>query len=246
MVLFLLCISDNNRCFFVPIKWSEVRESELYRDLAEYLMPVPEEIILERLKYSPIELAYLWHKRKAERKSTADFYRENDLYLFDLTVYQVLLESAGNIQKMIGQVCALGEGRSPLRVLEFGGGIANFSIRLSRDSGLDLETFYYDLDGPIKDYALWRMKKHNQGIGVFGESRDPFGEGKWDFVNVMDVLEHLDNPGPVIEKLAKSAEFIFVNPEEIAMDALHPQHISHYDISGDFRQIDGNLWKNKN
>ena len=73
------------------------------------------------------------------------------MYVFDLTAYQLMLKE--NLKRMIEQMKELGVKK----VLEFGGGIGEFTIQACK-AGFDVS--YYELDGEIKEYALWRFKKY--------------------------------------------------------------------------------------
>lgn len=124
-------------------------------------------------------------------------------------------------------------------VLEYGGGIGEFSLVCS-DNKLDI--YYYDLDGLLKEYAKWRFKKHAANIKVMNE--EPLNK-KWDAVNIMDVLEHLEKPEDVIKKLAENVKFIFCNPQSIQYNVIYPQHISKFDLSPYFEHKGLHLWTNK-
>lgn len=209
-------------------------QSRVFCDLVEYTK-LPKELVLRRCQYATTELAILWHMRKG----VVDFYQTNDLYLFDLTFYQMLLEKHEIVQKMVEQVKVLG----CQRVLEFGGGIGEFSLVCAEQK---LPVTYFDVEGVIKKYAQWRFTKHNlNGITVASHSEvELLGQG-WDLINVMDVLEHLEQPQGIIELLAKSVKYIFCNPEEIKYNMFYPQHISRFDLTPYFVREEGYLWRNK-
>lgn len=213
------------------MKTINVKNSRLFRDLVEF-SGLPPKLVSMRCQYASAELSVLWRKRK----SVEGFYKDNELYIFDLTRYQAMLEAYGHIRKMVSQIKGLGLRR----VLEFGGGIGEFSI-VCAEEGLDVS--YFDLNGVIRDYALWRFAKHCAGVRVIEEN--PLDE-EWDVVNVMDVLEHLENPEEVIAKLREKAKYIFCNPDEIKYDEFFAQHISRYDLTPYFEHVGGYLWRNKN
>ncbi len=208
----------------------DASKSRVFNDLADYTQ-LPRALLLNRCNYAVNELALLWYSKK----DTLDFYKSSDFYIYDLTKYQLLLEGNGRIKKMIEQIKELGFKK----ILEYGGGIGEFSIFCSEN---DLDVTYYDLNGKIKDYALWRFNKHNCNIKI-GNS-DVLDE-KWDIVNIMDVLEHLENPEKVISKLKANATYIFCNPAEVKYNRYFPQHTSKFDLTKDFEHIEQYLWKNK-
>jgi len=209
-----------------------VDQSRIFKDLVEYTGLHPQ-LVAKRCEYSPYELAVLWIKKK----SVIDYYKSTDLYIFDLTKYQILLEAKDKIEAMIKQIKDLGF----VKVLEYGGGIGEFSIKCHEN---EISSTYFDLDGKTKEYALWRFKKHECSKITVADS-DPL-EQEWDLVNVMDVLEHLEDPDEIVEKLAKKAKYIFCNPEDIKYNIYYPQHITKFDLTKFFERLDGYLWKNKN
>lgn len=212
-----------------------VAEEKLFKDLVEY-SKLPPKLCFERCKYAVRELAVLWHLRKPQNsEDIINYYKKNeDLYIFDLTLYQLMMKE--NIKKMIEQMKDLGVKK----ILEFGGGIGEFTIQAAR-AGFDIS--YYDLNGEIKNYALWRFEKHGVNPKILDEKIDPLSE-EWDLVCVMDVLEHLEKPGEIIEKIREKTNYIFVNPEQVRYNILYPQHINRYDLEG-FETVEGFLWRKK-
>jgi len=207
-------------------------KSDIFTDLVEYTK-LPRPLVLERCNYAVVELAVQWYRRK----DNLDFYRNNELYLFDLTKYQMVLESQKAITNMIIQLKELGINK----VLEFGGGIGEFSLLCDRNR---IKSSYYDLDGKIKDYAVWRFRRHKSNIIILDEKSDALSD-KWDTVNIMDVLEHIEDPNKILEKLAKNVKYIFCNPEQMLYTIIYPQHISKYDPAMfGFEKVEGFLWKN--
>jgi hypothetical protein len=205
-------------------------KSRIFNDLVEYTKLSPT-LVIGRCKYAMVELAILWHKKK----NILEYYTANDLFLYDLTSYQLKLEAMGSIKNMMEQIKLL----KLSTVLEFGGGIGEFSL-ICKENGIDVT--YFDLDGMLKDYATWRFNRHNLGIKI--SDKEPL-EKRWDAVNIMDVLEHLEKPEITIEKLSWNARYIFCNPRQIRYNVFYPQHISRFDLTKDFEHVDGYLWKNK-
>jgi len=210
-----------------------VTDEKLFLDLVEYTK-LPVRLCFERCNYAFRELAALWHKKNPKNQAEIlEYYRKNEeLYLFDLTTYQLMMKE--NVKMMLKQMKELGVKK----VLEFGGGTGEFTIQACQAG---FEAAYFDLDGEIKNYALWRFKKHGVNPKVIDEKTDPLAE-EWDLVNAMDVLEHLEKPEEVIKKLKEKTKYIFVNPEEIKYNLFYPQHISKYELNG-FENIEEYLWK---
>lgn len=208
----------------------DICKSRIFKDLQEYTN-LSEELLLKKCDTSTKELAIFWNNKK----NIFDFYRTK-LYIYDLTQYQILLENMGIIKKLIRQAKKL----KAIRILEYGGGIAEFSILCNKNN---LDVTYYDLDGETKKYALWRFEKYDCNRIKIAEE-DPLNK-KWDIVNIMDVLEHLENYKEVIIKLAKNSKYIFCDPEVQKYDSDYPQHISKYEpfLKDYFKKIEGHLWK---
>ncbi len=207
-------------------------KSRIFQDLVVYSKLYPE-LVLRRCNYAVTELAILWQ----QKKSVLDFYQQAELYIYDLTKYQLILEHEGIIKKIIQQMKSLGVKR----VLEFGGGIGEFSLCCA-EAGFSMT--YHDLPGVIKNYAQWRFQKYGKEREIFLMESYPLYQD-WDVVNVMDVLEHLEQPERVIEDLRKHAVFILCNPEDVKYNHFYPQHIGRFDISPFFERVEGYLWRNK-
>ena len=186
-------------------------------------------LVFERCNYAVHELAILWNNKK----SVVDYYQDTDLYIYDLTQYQIYLEHKNLVNEMIKQIQELGLKK----VLEFGGGIGEFSIK-AFEAGL--HPTYHDLPGPTRKYALWRFIKYNAAVHI--DNDNPLDE-EWDLINVMDVLEHLENPEKVIKKLVEKTNYIFCNPEEVQYNHIYPQHISKFNLEPYFEKVSGYLWK---
>ena len=210
---------------------NKILSSTLLGDLVKYTN-LPPYVVLKKCKTASKILASIWK----ERKSNIEFYTNNELYIFDLTMYQLMLEYDDCINKMILQIKEYGWKK----ILEFWWWIWEFS-RLCNQNWIN--STYYDLDWKIKEYALWRFNNHKcDDIIIWGGW---VLDQKWDFINIMDVLEHLEKPEPIIEKLKQNTKYIFCNPVEIKYNSTFPQHISKYDIEKYFVHTSGHLWKNR-
>lgn len=211
----------------------------IVEDLLEYTK-LPKEIVTNRMNYAVVELAYRWHKH---RGSTLSYYKNTDLYIYDLTNYQISLRGEPDmIQWMIDKIKEL-DGKA---ILEYGGGIGEFSL-VCAEKGLLVN--YYDIPSETREYAQWRFDKHDKDGWIIPVSSEQIiNLNDWDFVNIMDVLEHLDNFQEIIEMLSKTTKYIFTNPDEIKFNVYFPEHISNYKLHLEkyFNHMDGYLWKNKN
>lgn len=202
---------------------------DLYGDLARYTGRDPD-LVRQRCKTALVELAWQWD---AYKERPTDFYRETDLYLFDLTEYQMRLRTNGTHTWLRQTVRDHGWQRG----LDFGGGIGEWAL-IAEDEGAKMA--YHDLC-PSKtwDYAAWRFGRHQAHIAMLQSY--PLNE-RWPFVIAMDVLEHLPEPEPVLEQIARCTDWVFWNPYEIQYCYLTPMHISRYDPSPLFEHVEGYLW----
>src|SRR4030042_3210734 len=92
----------------------DISKTRIFNDLVEYTK-IPRALVLQKCANAEKELAKLWK----EKKNVIEFYKNTDLYLFDLTKYQIILEHQEEVKEMIGQIKAL----KLKKILEYGGGI---------------------------------------------------------------------------------------------------------------------------
>lgn len=202
------------------------------QELATYLNR-PIEIVTERCKYSPFELAWKWPEYKDR---TLDFYKENDLYLFDLTYYHDLIMPHRGTHEWFKDIIKRYDIKT---VLDYGGGIGEYTI-LATEAGAKCD--YLDVDGESKKYAQWRFDRRNIKPNMLNETAEDFGS--YDLITIMDTLEHIPDPVPIIKKLSEKAKYIICNPEEIPYNWVYPCHISRFDLTPYFTKIENYLWKN--
>jgi 2-polyprenyl-3-methyl-5-hydroxy-6-metoxy-1,4-benzoquinol methylase len=215
------------------------RAKQILNDLVEYHQ-MPVELVKERCKAAVYELAWIWGKQHKElnHEEMMRFYRETDWYQFDLTKYQSM------ITPLVDLMVDMADSYGIKKVLDFGGGIGEYSIRLAKEA--DCDVTYLDLEGSeTMKYAEWRFKKHEAKVKVVGENYEWTGDN-WDGVVIMDVLEHLEKPEyeRVIKALEEKARYIFCNPEDVRFNVFFPQHITKIKLEG-FVQVEANLYYNK-
>jgi SAM-dependent methyltransferase len=209
-------------------------EERLIKELSEYTGKSPW-LCEQRTKFATLELAFLWDQYKND---PLKYYKETDLYIFDLTMYHIHLEKRGVHAWFEEQIRKYGWRD----MLDFGGGTGEYTI-LAEQNGVSVD--YVDV-GKTADFAKWRFKKY----GINPHLRDDeynFDKDAlhYDCIVVMDVLEHLPDPEPMIKKLAECTEYIICNPDEIKYNEIYPQHISKVDLSPYFEQVEKYLYKRK-
>lgn len=207
------------------------RAGQILEDLVKFTGK-PAELVKSRCKIAVVELAWLWHFKK----DILSFYRDTDLYIFDLTAYQSMI--VPEVNYMIEYI----EKHKIKKILDLGGGIGEYTIRILQETKANV-TFLELKDSKTLEYAKWRFKKHKVNPAIVFEDFLWKNES-WDAVIAMDVLEHLENANEMIADLERKAKFVFANPEKIKFNELYPQHISAYQLAN-FTEIGVNLYKNK-
>ena len=204
-------------------------------DLIEYTKRDPF-LVQERCKTARIELAWMWEKYK---KDPVKYYRTSDLYISDLTNYQMELQKKG----FHNWFRAMVEQHGWKSMLDFGGGIGETSI-IACQMGLDVT--YVDVKGSqTAKYAKWRFKKYGVEPTIKDETYNI--DRDFDVIEAMDVFEHLEKSQPLIEEFSKRCKHLFVNPEAVenTFNPMYPQHISKYKLEPYFEKELHDLWKSK-
>ena len=221
----------------------DVGGNPIFSDLVEYTnLPVP--IVLSRCNYAHIELAAQWYFGNYNADSSLLYYKDpiiSNLYLFDLTKYQIL------VNNMIFDEI---KDRNFETFLEYGGGIGQFCINCHKRFPY-ATIYYYDLDSGISDYARWRFIHNNCTNVIFSSEKDDIlninPNQIFDLVNIMDVVEHVNNPYNLLVLISKHARYILCNYDEVLFNEVYPQHISSFSSAMFFERVVGTryLWKNK-
>lgn len=188
----------------------------------------------QRTRYATLELAWQFEKYKDD---PLQYYKDSDLYIFDLTMYHQHLEQRGVHAWFVEQIKKYGWKK----MLDYGGGTGEYTI-LAEQNGA--KTTYVDV-GETARYALWRFGKYNILPTMVVDDDNFKLDEKYDCIVVMDVLEHLPDPEPMIKKLAECTEYILCNPDEIKYNEIYPQHISKVCLSPYFEQVEKYLYKRK-
>jgi 2-polyprenyl-3-methyl-5-hydroxy-6-metoxy-1,4-benzoquinol methylase len=204
-----------------------------YKELSEYVGR-NEDIVTEYCKIARIILAYKWEE---EKKDPIKYYKDTDLYIYDLSFYQEILQSQGFFSWYEGIL----KDFKIKSVLDFGGGIGEYTIIASQKG---LISDYVDIEGSkTEEYAKYRFKKYNVNPGVLNLN-EPLKD--YDLIIAMDVFEHIQNNVPVIENVANHCKYLICNEmREIPYDYFYPQHISAINLEPFFEHVTFRLWKSK-
>jgi len=211
---------------------------DLYKELAEYTER-DLNLVQARCQTAHVGLAWLWQEYKDD---PIKFYRESDLYIFNLTYYQDRLQK-NKIHNWYQYTIKKHGWKTGL---DYGGGIGEQTI-LACEKGVKM-TFVEVAESCTSTYAKWRFMRHLvRKLGITPE----FGfenfkiKKDYDFINAMDILEHLENPEPVLQDIALHTKWLFCNPEQIKYNWLSPQHISKFNLNLYFKHEDLYLWKRR-
>lgn len=211
------------------------RANKILDDLVEYTGK-PRQLVIARSKAAMAELAWQWH----DKKDTLDYYKKTDLYIFDLTKYQSQLVL--DVNMMVEEI----RERKIHKILDFGGGIGEYTIRTLQECKKTEVTFLELKDSQTLKYAEWRFTKHKVSPKIVTEDY-PWQAEEWDAVFAMDVIEHLEKADAqkALKALQQKAKYVFANPEFLKFHELFPQHITEFEMIG-FQRVGTMLWKNKN
>jgi hypothetical protein len=207
--------------------------ADLFADLVEYTGRDPS-LVRWRCETAGVELAWQWEKYK---DNPLAFYRESDLYIFDLTNYQSALKTHGFHKRLAELIFYYGWKTG----LDYGGGIGEYTLTAAMCN--TAMSFLEVKDSSTLKYAQWRFKKYGIEPTILDENYSL--DRNYDFIVIMDVLEHLPDPQPLVKTLAEHTPYIFANPEQIKYNNLYPQHIGHYQLNTHFQQIETYLWQRK-
>jgi len=205
----------------------------LYTELSQYTKK-DLSLVTARCQIAHVELAWLWEKYKDD---PIKFYKEADLYIFNLTYYQMRLQK-NNIHNWYQHMIKKHGWKTGL---DYGGGIGEQTILASQE-GVKMD--FLEIEGSkTLEYAKWRFKKYE--IKPVFRSENYKINQDYDFIVAMDVLEHLENPKPVLQDIALHTKWLFCNPEQIKYNWLSPQHISKFNLELYFKHEDLYLWRRK-
>jgi len=208
---------------------------DFYAELTEYTGRAYE-LVQKRCETALFELA--WQFVEKYKDDPIASYRDNDLYVFDLSHYQTMLQQNGFHQILIDTLKKI----NCKKILDFGGGIGEYSI-IAMQNGMDVD--YLEVNGSKTiEYAQWRFKKYGLNPTILTENTSLTGK-RYDCVVAMDVFEHIEKPEPVIKKISEISDHVICNPFELPYNWLYPQHISRYDddLRKYFAVVDRYLWE---
>jgi 2-polyprenyl-3-methyl-5-hydroxy-6-metoxy-1,4-benzoquinol methylase len=130
----------------------------------------------------------LMKKAWKEKKSMEEFYKTTDLYIFDLIKFNTSLRLTNLIHPV--------RYARNLNILDFGGGIGEVGMQLSRRN----KVFYYDIGEKTAGFAKYISEISKRPITILTEKE--MKKKKYDLIIASDVLEHLDDPLETVNMLS--------------------------------------------
>jgi 2-polyprenyl-3-methyl-5-hydroxy-6-metoxy-1,4-benzoquinol methylase len=202
-------------------------QREIIQELSKFAGLSSREV-WDELQVAEAKLASEWRRRNPKNhEQILEFYRATKHYVFDLANYDYFAFGPGGA--LVRECMAmLGRGR----VLDYGGGIGDMTIRLANRGCPDLT--YYDVNGETMKFAKWRFAQRGLDVAMIEASDEEDRlEGKYDTVFCLDVLEHVCEPLRHAERLVSHLSrrdgrlFLSVGKP----DAEYPMHISTIDLA---------------
>jgi len=190
-------------------------DKEIINDLTEYFNLNQEEVIW-LLKSEDRLGADFWHiLNPRTKKEVEEFYKINPLYVFELAFWHMKRYQ----RRFRAEIIKFTKGR----VLDFGGGIGDLCIELTR-RGFDCD--YADIYGRTFEFAKWLFKKKGCKIEMINLSRDKLFK-KYDTIFCIDVIEHTIKPKQVLKNLTahlrNNGRLIITNLNAPVLER-HPMH----------------------
>lgn len=179
-------------------------DHDLFELFSEYSGMAVEDVRKAAANYGGIN-EFHWGECSGEswEQRVRQFYDVADGYVFDLLHANRSKAHLEAVYRQFGHWDWF--QKSGHEVLEFGGGLG-LSCSLFRDLGR--EVTYVDIDGSASRFARWFFARTGQSdIEVVITPQDslclPAGR-QWDFVFSDAVLEHLVDPAPTVDRLARA------------------------------------------
>jgi SAM-dependent methyltransferase len=138
-----------------------------------------------------------------------ELYRTSEAYLYNLAVF-AMTEIKIPYLRSLEDLLPAGA-----RVLDYGCGIGADGLRLLAD-GFDVA--FADFDNPSTRFLRWRLERRGIDAPIFDLDRDTI-PSDFDAAFAFDVLEHVDDPLAVLQRMEAAAGLVAVNlleslPEE--------------------------------
>ena len=178
---------------------ADSQNEENFKNLVETLQVFnseTQETIVTLLAESTGRLAEDWNRAQPQGPAeVAAWYSRNArYYLYDIAQHHLLYKHIVYTLALVdlARRCAPGG-----RVLDFGGGNGDFSCALAR-AGFD--TTYLDVPGEAAEFVRWRAEREGLKLAIAHDAAAL--SGPFDLVFSLDVLEHLVEVKPTLDRWA--------------------------------------------
>ena len=208
------------------------------QELSRYLKIKSEECF-QRCIHGAMDVCKAWRDKfgkkadesKLDEEDVLDFYRETELYLYDLSWYWG--HNRHTRDNIMNHWVT-----SAKKVLDFGCGIGDYGLSFAIENKPDRVDFY-DINKHCVKYLKNRIRlrevQNLVGKGVcriFGEADFPFQKEEYDMIFALDFLEHVKHPEDYAAKFKRMLKRNGTLIAEIAPKGMfQPQHISGIDLS---------------
>jgi SAM-dependent methyltransferase len=191
--------------------------SELVKVLAEILGATPE-LISERLFFEAMTSGWNVSRSAQEfgvtphvfNEQMQRLYENTDAFVFEL-IRSHLTRYCGVIdERVVEAVTARFLANPETQVLLLGDGIGSDSLRFAQRG---YTATYFEFPGPSARFALWRFKRLGLAEKItMLPSPDAIPPGKFDVVVCREVLEHVPQPGKIIQNIGR-----YLKPDGLAV-----------------------------
>ncbi|MHB8670310.1 MAG: glycosyltransferase [Acidimicrobiales bacterium] len=131
----------------------------------------------------------------------AALYRSSEAYLYDLTAFAMSATKSpylADLRRLVAPGASL---------LDYGCGIGSDGLRLLEGG---YRVAFADFDNPSTRYLKWRLERRGHEASVYDLDSDEV-PGGFDAAYAFDVLEHVDDPFELLDRLERRAALVMVN-----------------------------------
>lgn len=201
---------------WIYYKWTSKIDKEIINDLTEYFNLNQREVGWLLKSGSRLNTDFWYILNPKTEKEIEEFYKIIPFYVFELVFWhgkrtQHILRS---------EIIKLTKGK----VLDYGGGIGDLSIDLSK-KGFIVD--YADVYGNTFEFAKWLFQKKDYNIKMIDLNKEKLSK-KYNTIICIDVIEHIVNAKTVLKNLVAHLEnngsLIITNLNAPVLEE-HPMHI---------------------
>lgn len=176
-------------------------QNEVIAELMEY-SKLSREKVLQKISRSNELVKNEWNQINPQTHGDiSKAYSIMDNYIFDISNWTYFGMSEFMHRESIAKEC-----KNRLRILDYGGGIGDMSIRIYKHSKNkpELKLTHYDVKGKTMEFAKWRFNRGDIDVSIINASdkKDNL-KGKYDSIICLEVLEHVIDPKMHLYRIKK-------------------------------------------